>query len=43
MPYGDFKDLLRRKVSDKVLHDKTFSIAKNPKYNGFQLGPTSTV
>ena len=30
MAYGDFKDLLRRTASDKVLHDKAFNIAKNP-------------
>ena len=33
MTYGDFKDLPRRKASDKVLRDKTFNIAKKPKYN----------
>ena len=31
--YGDFKDLKRRTFSDKVLRDKAFNIAKNPKYN----------
>ena len=31
MAYGDFKDLARRTASDKVLIDKAFSIAKNPK------------
>ena len=34
MAYGDFKDLARRTVSDKVLRDKAFDIAKNPKYDG---------
>ena len=29
MAYGDFKDLPRRVGSDKVLHDRTFNIAKN--------------
>ena len=29
MAYGDFKDLAKRTVSDKVLTDKAFSIAKN--------------
>ena len=33
MAYGDFKDLARRIVSDKVLRDKSFNIAKNSKYN----------
>ena len=28
MAYGDFKDLARRTVSDKILHDKAFNIAK---------------
>ena len=34
MAYGDFKDLNRRTAADKVLHDKAFKIAKNPKYGG---------
>ena len=29
--YGDFRDLTRRTVSYKILHDKPFNIAKNPK------------
>ena len=40
MAYGDFKDLKRRTASDKVLKDKAFSIAKNPKYDGYQRGLT---
>ena len=36
MTYGDFKDLTRRTASDKILHEKTFNTAKNPKYNGYQ-------
>ena len=35
MAYGDFKDLKRRKFSNKVLRDKAFNIAKNPKYDGY--------
>ena len=35
MAYGDFKDLARRTASDKVLRDKAFNIAKNPKYDGY--------
>ena len=31
MDYGDFNDLSRITASDKVLRDKTFNIAKNPK------------
>ena len=33
---GDFKDLARRTVSDKVVRDKAFNIAKNQKYDGYQ-------
>ena len=36
MAYGDFKDLTRRTASDKILRDKVFNIAKNPKYDRFQ-------
>ena len=38
MAYGDFKDIARRTASDKVLRDKAFNIAKNPKYDGYQRG-----
>ena len=34
--YGDFKDFKRRTASDKFSRDKTFNIAKNPKYDGYQ-------
>ena len=43
MAYGDFKDLARRKASDKVFRDKAFNIAKNPKYEGYQRGFASMV
>ena len=43
MAYGDFKDLERRTASDKVLRDKAFNIAKNPKYDGYQRGLASMV
>ena len=33
MAYGDFKDLTRRTASDKILRDKAFNIANNPKYD----------
>ena len=33
--YGDFEDLARRTASDKILHDKAFNIAKNPKYDQY--------
>ena len=35
MAYGHFKDL-NGIAADKVLHDQTFSIAKNPEYDGYQ-------
>ena len=41
--YGDIKDLKRRKASGKVLRDKAFNIAKNPKYYGYQRGLASMV
>ena len=43
MAYGDFKDLKRRTFSDKVLRDKAFNIAKNPKYDWYQRGLASMV
>ena len=43
MAYEDFKDLARRTASDKVLRDKAFNIAKNPKYDGYQRGLASMV
>ena len=43
MTSGDFKDLARRTTSDKVLRDKAFNIAKNPKYDGYQRGLASMV
>ena len=38
MAYGDFKDFTRRIASDKILRDKAFNKAKNPKYDGYQRG-----
>ena len=38
MAYGDFKDLTRRTASDKILLDKAFNMAKNPKYDRYQRG-----
>ena len=43
MAYGAFKDLNRRTSADKVLRDKAFDIAKNPKYDGYQHGLVSLV
>ena len=39
----DFNDLARRTGSDKVLTDKAFNIAKNPKYDRYQRGLASMV
>ena len=36
MAYGDFKDLSRRTASDKILYNKAFNIAKNPKFDEYQ-------
>ena len=33
MAYGNFKDLNGRTTPDKVLCDKAFNFAKNPKYD----------
>ena len=33
MAYGDFKNIKRRTASVKILRDKAFNIAKNPKYD----------
>ena len=33
MGYGDFKDLAKTTASDKVLRDKAFNTAKNPKFD----------
>ena len=43
MAYWDFKDLGRRTASDEILCDKTFKIAINPKYDGYQRELTSVV
>ena len=34
MAYGDFKNLPQKTAFDKVLRDRWFNIAKNPKYDG---------
>ena len=43
MAYGDFKDLARRTAPDKNLGNKTFNVAENPKYDGYQRGLASIV
>ena len=41
--YGKSKDLVKRTRWDKVLRDKAFTIANNPKYYGYQRGLASMV
>ena len=41
--YGKYKDLIKRTQSDKVLKDKAFVIANNPKYDGYQRGLATMV
>ena len=38
MVYGKSKDLAKRTQSDKVLRDKAFKIASDPKHDGYQWG-----
>ena len=38
MAYGKSKDLAERTQSDKVLRDKSFKMASDPKYDGYQGG-----
>ena len=41
--YGDFKDLIRRTLADKVLCDKAVNMVKNSKYDEYQRGLASMV
>ena len=41
--YSDSKDLVKRTQSDKILKDKAFEIASDPKYDGYQRGLASMV
>ena len=43
MAYGEYKDLTKATESNKVLRDKSFKIASNPKYYGYQKGLASMV
>ena len=43
MASGKSKDLVKRTQSDKVLKDKAFKIASDPKYDGYQRGLASMV
>ena len=38
--YGTYKDLVKRTESDKVLRDRAFKIAGNPRYDGYERGLT---
>ena len=41
--YSDSKDLTKRTVADKILKNKAFDIAKDPKYDGYQRGLASMI
>ena len=41
--YADHKDLINRTEAGKVLRDKAYDIASNPKYDGYQRGLASMV
>ena len=41
--YADYKDLTNRTQADKVLKDKAFKIASDPKHDGYQRGLASMV
>ena len=41
--YADHKDFINRTKSDKVLRDKSYDIASNPEYDGYQRGLASMV
>ena len=43
MAYGKSKDLIKRTQSDKVLREKAFKIASDPKYDQYQRGLASMV
>ena len=43
MAYGESKDLTKGTQSDKALRDKTFKIASDPKYDGYQRELASMV
>ena len=43
MAYGKSKDLAKRTQSDKVLRNKAFKIASDPKYDDYQRGLASIV
>ena len=42
MAYGDFK-IFRKAFTDKVLRDRSFNIANDPEYDGYERGFASMV
>ena len=43
MACGGFKGLAGKTASDKILRDKAFNIARNPKHDGYERGLASMV
>ena len=43
MAYGKYKDLTKRREPDKVLRDKDFKIASDPKYDEYERGLASMI
>ena len=43
MAHGKCNSLTKRTDSDKILRDKPFKIASNPKYNRYERGLASMV
>ena len=41
LAYGKSKGLVKRTQPDRILKDKAFKIASNPKYDGYQRGLAS--
>ena len=41
--YCDSKDFAKRSISDKILKDKAYEIARNYEYDGYQRALASTV
>ena len=42
-PYSDSKDLVKETISDKVLKERDYEIAKYPKYDAYQRALASMV
>ena len=43
MAYGDFKGLPRRTAAGKILQDKAFNIATNPRYDRYERSLASMI